>query len=108
MKFPNFLFVIPSVVLVLCLLPIVVAPKKFRALWWSVAACLLVSFLLDQHRLQPWAYQSAIYALVFAAIDPRRTRRYLIPLAASVYLYSAAGKFDFQFAHTVGQDFLDS
>jgi hypothetical protein len=35
-------------------------------------------------------------------------RRWLIPLAASVYLYSASGKFDFQFAHTVGQDFLQA
>lgn len=27
-------------------------------------------------------------------------------MAASVYIYSALGKFDYQFAHTVGQDFL--
>ena len=26
--------------------------------WIVVAASLLLSFLLDQHRLQPWAYQS--------------------------------------------------
>jgi hypothetical protein len=108
LKFPRFLYLVASIALVVGLLLIVVAPQRFRSLWWLVAACLLVSFLLDQHRLQPWAYQSAIYALVFAAIDPPRTRRYLIPLAASVYLYSAAGKFDFQFAHTVGQDFLDA
>ncbi len=107
-KVPKFLYAIPSIVLVVALVSVVVAPQKNRSLWWLVAACLLVSFLLDQHRLQPWAYQSVIYALVFAAIDPPWTRRYLIPLAASVYLYSAAGKFDFQFTHTVGQDFLDA
>ena len=44
--------------------------------------------------------------MVFASMDRAAARRWLIPLAASVYLYSAAGKFDYQFAHTVGQDFL--
>lgn len=105
---PKYSYVVPSIALVVCLLLIVAAPQKYRSAWWLVGACLLVSFMLDQHRLQPWAYQSAIYALVFAAIDPHQARRYLIPLAASVYIYSAAGKFDFQFAHTVGQNFLDA
>ena len=93
-------------VLVASLLGLVVFGRRARWAWWLVAASLLVSFALDQHRLQPWAYQSAVYALVFAAMDGRQARRWLIPLAASVYLYSAAGKFDYQFAHTVGQDFL--
>ncbi|MFG0261239.1 MAG: hypothetical protein ACF788_02490, partial [Novipirellula sp. JB048] len=74
--------------------------------WWIVAAALGTAFLLDQHRLQPWAYQSAIYAVVFATMPTQRARRWLIPLAASVYLYSGLGKLDYQFAHTVGQDFL--
>lgn len=105
---PKYLFLFPSIVLVMGLLLIATDPEKYRLLWWLVAACLMISFLLDQHRLQPWAYQSAIYALVFAAIDRHRARHCLILLAASVYLYSAAGKFDFQFAHTVGQEFLDA
>ncbi|TWU57842.1 hypothetical protein [Rubripirellula reticaptiva] len=77
-----------------------------RAGWIVVVVGLVVSFALDQHRLQPWAYQLAIYALMFAALDPARLRQWIIPVAASVYIYSAMGKFDFQFAHTVGQDFL--
>lgn len=89
------------------LIGIVVAPERLRLLWWLVAGSLLVSFLLDQHRLQPWAYQSAIYAVVFATLPPRRAQSWLIPLAASIYIYSSAGKFDYQFAHTVGQEFLD-
>ncbi|EMI17230.1 putative membrane protein [Rhodopirellula maiorica SM1] len=64
--------------------------------------------MLNQHRLQPWAYQSAIYAIVFAAMDRETARRWLVPLAASVYLYSGLGKLDYQFAHTVGQNFLSA
>lgn len=95
-----------SALLLLCLALVTWAPNRFRRLWWVIAGCLAVSFCLDQHRLQPWAYQSFLYAIVFASMDPTTARRWLIPLAASVYGYSAAGKFDFQFAHSVGQDFL--
>ena len=97
-----------SLMTIVLLLAIAIAPARFRPLWWLVAVALALSFLLDQHRLQPWAYQSAIYALVFASMDRDQTRRWLIPMAASVYLYSAAGKFDFQFVNTVGQDFLEA
>lgn len=75
--------------------------------WWmGVVLCLGLSFLLDQHRLQPWAYQTAIYGVVFASCHRLWERRLLTVLVASIYFYSALGKFDFQFAHTVGQDFL--
>ncbi len=79
-----------------------------RLAWWIVAAGLAVSFLLDQHRLQPWAYQLSILALLFATMKGDPLRRWMIPFAASVYIYSAAGKFDYQFAYTVGQDFLSA
>lgn len=100
--------VLTGLSLLLCagLLVVLVAPGKRRPVWGWIAASLWFSFLLDQHRLQPWAYQLALYALVFASMGPRRSRRLLIPLAASIYLYSAVGKFDYQFVHTVGQDFL--
>jgi hypothetical protein len=108
MRFPSASSLIPSTTLVVGLLVVVVSPGRFRRAWWLVAASFFASFFLDQHRLQPWAYQGAIYALIFASMDQPRARRYLIPLAASVYVYSAVGKFDFQFAHTVGQDFLSA
>ncbi|MEM9644039.1 MAG: hypothetical protein AAF989_03505 [Planctomycetota bacterium] len=74
--------------------------------WWGVAIGFSLGFLVDQHRLQPWAYQAAMYAIIFACMNSTTSRRWLVPLAASVYIYSAAGKLDFLFAHTVGQDFL--
>jgi uncharacterized membrane protein YphA (DoxX/SURF4 family) len=98
---------LPSVLLVGTLL-LIIFREKTRGLWWLVAGWLVVSFFADQHRLQPWAYQSAIYGVVFASLDWPKAKRTLIPLIASVYIYSAAGKLDFQFTHTVGQDFLNS
>lgn len=94
------------VILVACAAIIATAELQRAWLWWIVAAAFCVSFVLNQHRLQPWAYQSAIYAVVFATLDREMARRWLIPLAASVYLYSGLGKLDYQFAHTVGQNFL--
>ncbi len=91
--------VLPAVV-------IVASRNPRKGMWWVIAFSLFAAFLLDQHRLQPWAYQSAIYALLFAALPWHQGRRWLIVTAASVYLYSAAGKLDYQFAHTMGQEFL--
>ncbi|MGI9474861.1 MAG: hypothetical protein ACR2NZ_25245, partial [Rubripirellula sp.] len=104
----GLLGIVPSITLLLSLLAVVALPKQGRWAWWMVAASLLGLFLLDQHRLQPWAYQSCIYALIFATMDERDAKRFLIPLAATVYIFSAAGKIDYQFAHTVGQDFLQA
>jgi hypothetical protein len=87
---------------------VAVLPGNPRWSWSIVAGSLFVSFLVDQHRIQPWAYQTAIYAVVIAALPAQLARSWLIPVAASVYIYSALGKFDYQFAHTVGQDFLNT
>ena len=82
--------------------------KTCDRIWWLITALLVLEFLLDQHRLQPWAYQTAIYATVFAAMPVRSAHRWLVPLAASVYIYSSLGKFDYQFVHTVGINFLSA
>ena len=103
---PDFLLILPSLILLIGLITAVAARRCYRMGWAVVAASLFVSFLLDQHRLQPWAYQSCIYALIFATMTASSGRKWLIPLAASVYIYSAAGKFDYQFANTVGQDLM--
>ncbi len=104
----GFASIVPSITLIVGLLLVAADRLRSGPMWWLVAGSLTLCFLVDQHRLQPWAYQSAIYAVVFATMDRHNARRWLIPLAASVYVFSAAGKFDFQFAHTVGQDFLET
>ncbi len=90
------------------LLVIVCSRKHQRLCWYGVSVTLLLCFIIDQHRIQPWAYQTFFYATLFALNPPGRWKSWMIPLAASIYLYSAAGKFDLQFINTVGQDFLFS
>ena len=62
--------------------------------------------LLDQHRLQPWAYQFLILSVIFAATSPRQTWFMARVLTISIYLYSALSKFDYQFFTTLGPDFF--
>ena len=67
---------------------------------------LLLSFSLDQHRFQPWAYELLLFCGVWLCCrDPLRMNlmRWLL---ISVYFYSAIGKLDFEFLHTVGQQML--
>ncbi len=94
--------------IVIAALVVVMTGNRFRSAWFVIAGALGATMVLDQHRMQPWAYQSLIAATLFASLRWAETRRWLTVLAASIYVYSAAGKFDFQFAHTVGQDFLST
>lgn len=71
------------------------------------AACVASSILLDQHRLQPWAYQAAIVAVVLAAAQPGRARGMLRWLVVSIYVYSAVSKLDATFCQTLGPQLLD-
>lgn len=105
---PGIALILPSVTLVVGLVIALGAfnDKMLRLGWMIVAGSLLMSFVVDQHRLQPWAYQSFLYAMVFCSMNPTDGRKWIMPLAASVYVYSAAGKFDYQFQHTVGQELL--
>ncbi|QDV84334.1 hypothetical protein TBK1r_32790 [Stieleria magnilauensis] len=79
-----------------------------RWCWWGVAAALACLIVLDQHRLQPWAYQSLLYAVLFAGMSWREGRRWVIAIAISIYFYSASGKFDYQFVHTVGHQMVQT
>lgn len=61
---------------------------------------------LDQHRLQPWFYQLLVISTFLLCGDQRFRWQAVTWLVISVYLYSAVGKLDFEFLHTVGQEFL--
>lgn len=71
---------------------------------FAISAITLV--LLDQNRLQPWAYQFVISALVMSLSRGRVAIWLLRLIAISIYIYSAASKFDFQFMETLGREFL--
>ncbi len=73
---------------------------------WVFIGCGVALVVLNQHRFQPWFYQAIILALLFATTDRRRALAAAGWLAIGVYFYSSLGKFDFQFIHTVGQQFL--
>ncbi len=105
---PDIALILPSVTLLVGLIITIGAQKdkQIRLGWMITAGSLLTSFLIDQHRLQPWAYQSFLYAMIFCTMNSTSGRKWIMLLAASVYVYSAAGKFDYQFQHTVGQDLL--
>ncbi len=79
---------------------------KLSLVVFAVSASLLV--LLDQHRLQPWMYQFIVYAVVMSCCSARSAMAKLRWITVSVYLFSALSKFDFQFAETLGIDFLET
>ena len=62
----------------------------------------------NQHRFQPWLYQLSIFAAIFAVPGTDLQRSLLRALVASIYLYSAVSKLDFEFLHTVGPEFVDT
>ena len=79
---------------------------------WNTLGCILVLvsipmlFGLDQHRLQPWAYQLAIFTTIWLLCRVKPRLEWMQWLQISIYFYSALGKFDFEFLHTVGQQML--
>lgn len=77
-----------------------------RAAWSCVAVGLAAGFLTDQHRLQPWAYQTFLYAAMFVLLPATLRMHAFRLITISIYVYSSIGKFDYQFVHTVGQEFL--
>ncbi len=93
------------------LLLALVSPERGR---WATGGLLLYAasavamFVLDQERLQPWAYQFTVMALVLAWADGRSAAALLRLFVASFYFHSALTKFDYSFLHTLGQQFLET
>jgi len=70
------------------------------------ASGLGVLILLDQNRLQPWAWQFLIFGLIIGLSNPRQVIPLLRWIVVSIYLYSAISKLDYQFVHTTGSEML--
>ena len=80
---------------------------KSRSLLWTIIfAAIVLLWLTDQHRIQPWAVHLVVGALVFITCRPQRGVALLRMLAISIYIYSALGKFDYQFMHSMGPQLL--
>ena len=79
-----------------------------RVAWTVIAISLTTRFLFDNLSLQAWAYQTWLFGWILAFSPRQSLGRWLRLIAISIYFYSALGKFDFQFAHTVGSKMLDT
>ena len=101
-----------SAVLVASLLMVAFCPTTARTLLrialCGVASSLPILFFTSAHRLQPWAWQLWIFAAVLALLPRERARGWWRWIIISIYVYSAISKFDYQFAHSTGLEFLNS
>lgn len=103
---PGFIDWVAFVLIVASLIWIAITPKVSGA-WsrWPIvvfASSLLVSFLLDQHRLQPWAWHWFVFAGVLVMARRGDAMRWFRWIVVSIYIYSAISKLDYQFTHSVG------
>ena len=78
--------------------------NRIAALCTTVGWILLI--VLNQHRLQPWGVQIICFIALASFCDGRAAVARMRQLVVSIYIFSGLAKLDFQFAHTVGQDFL--
>ena len=63
--------------------------------------------LLNQHRLQPWAYLLIVTSSLLLCLPNKTCLTWLRRIIISIYLYSAISKLDYQFVFTVGDQMLD-
>ncbi len=73
---------------------------------FALASAVLIA--LNQHRLQPWAYQFLIFAIIIATTNEKSAMKWMRWIVISIYIYSAISKFDYQFVHTVGDQMVQA
>jgi hypothetical protein len=80
---------------------------NIRLLSWAILVdAIVLLWLTDQHRIQPWSVHLVVGALVFLTCRPQRGVALLRVFAISIYIYSALGKFDHQFMNSMGPQLL--
>lgn len=78
---------------------------------WAVAvfvAATVLSVSLNQHRLQPWVFLLLIHSTYLLSLTDRDAVRWMRWTIASVYIFSAISKLDYQFVFTVGKQMLET
>lgn len=73
-----------------------------------IATALAGFFVLNQHRLQPWAWQFFLLSALLALADDVTSRRGWMWLTVSIYFWSAISKFDFTFFHEQGPVLIEA
>lgn len=85
---------------------IVITSRPGRTIAAIITACgYALLFLSDQHRLQPWAWQFFLLAILIALADDRTIVTGWRWQVISIYVYSALSKFDVAFVENWGQIF---
>lgn len=82
--------------------------KRTAGLRWLVPVGFAFAVVLDQHRLQPWVYQISALAMIFSLCGAGRGLLLIRVLTVGIYGWSAVGKLDFQFIHTVGTQMIEA
>ena len=82
------------------------APFYWRFSFLAFAGSVGLFVLIDQHRLQPWAYQFALIAVVLSLARPQTSLQLLRWLTISIYFHSALSKLDYSFVHSNGQQLI--
>ena len=72
----------------------------------GLAISLAGFFVLDQHRLQPWAWQFFLLAVLLSLADDTTARRGWRWLVIGIYFWSAVSKLDYTFCHEQGPALL--
>ena len=81
--------------------------------WLGRGSCLGLAvslsgfFVLDQHRLQPWAWQFLLLAVLLSLADDDTARRGWRWLVIGIYFWSAVSKLDYTFCHEQGPALLE-
>lgn len=88
------------------------APAKRSRIWKGGLALALIGgsllILLDQHRLQPWAWLALLIAVSLLFMSADRSIVWLRVLVIGVYLHSGLSKLDYSFLHTHGPELIDA
>ncbi len=80
-----------------------------RRNWLMFAVSLSVLILLDQHRLQPWAWQLLLFSICWTLADVGQVFNlpYML-LTISIYFWSSVSKFDAGFFASHGQTLVEA
>lgn len=90
---------------------LVIDGRRRLASRWAfavMASAWALFFLLNQHRLQPWAWQFFLLSLVLALADDIVCVQCWSWLAISIYFWSAVSKLDFTFVHDQGPALIEA
>lgn len=71
------------------------------------AGCLIGLICIDQHRLQPWAWQFILISLVLTVADGWTAQKAWRWIIIGIYIWSAWSKFDYGFTRQHGPFLLD-